>query len=105
MTTKLAQTPKEKLANATRAQQKCEWTLKAASEALRRFDEQHPNLDVKLRQERARLEAAQTEAESALRDAKDACCFCHHEHYAMAQNWGRSSGKWLRRDKGHEDRG
>lgn len=96
MSTRLAETPKEKLAAATRAQQRCEAAFQAATEALRQFDEQHQNLDAKLKQERAALEATQAEAEAALRDAKDNFIFCHHEHFAIKQNWGRGAEPWRR---------
>ena len=94
MSTKLDQTPKEKLADATRAQRRAQADLEAASDALRRFDEQDPNLDAKLRQERAALESAQAEAEAALRDAKDAFNFCHHQHWAISNHWGRGQEPW-----------
>jgi hypothetical protein len=105
MTTKLDQTPKEKLAAATRAQHRAKAGFQAASDALQRFAEQHPVLDAALSKERESLIIAEAQAAEALREAKDIFDFCHHEHYAMSQNWGRSSGKWFRGDKRHEDRG
>jgi|HubBroStandDraft_1064217.scaffolds.fasta_scaffold16549_3 hypothetical protein len=105
MSTKLDETPKEKLANATRAQQRCEWALRAASDALRQFDASHKVLDATLSIERHSLVKAEAQAAEALREAKDNFNFAHHEHFAMSQNWGRSSGKWWRNDKRYEDRG
>jgi len=94
MSTKLEETPKEKLAIATRAQQRAQADLQAASDALRLFDEQHANLDAKLRQERAALQSAQAEAQEALTEAKDNFDFCHHQVYAMDQKWGQRSEPW-----------
>ncbi len=104
MTTKLAKTPKEKLAAATRTQQRCEAAFQTASNALRQFDERHQNLNA-TSAKNATLVKAEAQAAEALPEAKDIFDFCHHEHYAMSQNWGRSSGKWFRGDKRHEDRG
>lgn len=105
MTTKLDQTPKEKLADATRAQQRAEWGLRAASEALRQFDAAHKVLDASLSKEREVLVKAETQAAEALREAKDNFNFAHHEHFAILQNWGHSSGKFFRGDRKYENRG
>jgi hypothetical protein len=105
MTTKLDQTPKEKLADATRAQQKCEWALRAASEVLRQFDAAHKVLDATLSIERHSLVKAEAQAAEELREAKDNFNFCHHEHFAILQNWGHSSGKFFRGDKKFVNRG
>jgi hypothetical protein len=105
MTTKLDETPKEKLANATRAQQRAERDLRAAAEALRQFDATHKVLDATLSKERQSLVTTEAQAAIALHEAKDAFNFCHHEHFAMSQNWGRSSGKGWRNDKRYENRG
>jgi hypothetical protein len=105
MTTKLDETPKEKLANATRAQQKAEWALRAATDALRQFDASHKVLDATLNKEREVLVNAEARAAEAYRDAKDNFNFAHHEHWAIKQNWGHSSGKFFRGDKKFENRG
>ncbi|HXN26075.1 MAG TPA: hypothetical protein VN902_03075 [Candidatus Acidoferrales bacterium] len=94
MTMQLDETPKEKLANATRSQQRAEADARAASDALRLFDEQHANLDSALRQECTALESARAEAQEALTDAKDNFNFCHHQVYAMDQKWGQRSEPW-----------
>jgi hypothetical protein len=105
MSTKLDETPKEKLANATRAQQRAERDLRAAAEALRQFDAAHKVLDATLSKERQSLVIAKAQAAEALRDAKECFTFAHHEHYAISQNWGHSSGKFFRGDKKYEHRG
>jgi hypothetical protein len=103
MTTKL-EGAKEKLADATRKQQRAEWDLRAATGALRQFDQAHKVLDATSSKERERLVNAETHAAEALRDAKDAFNFCHHEHFAMMNEWGRSPGKWWRGDRKYEER-
>jgi hypothetical protein len=96
MSTKLDETPKEKLANATRAQHRAEADLRAATEALRQFYASHKVLDASTSKERQSLVEAQTRAAEALRDAKDAFNFCHHETFAIKQNWGRGQEPWRR---------
>jgi hypothetical protein len=105
MTTKLDQTPKEKLADATRAQQRCEAAFQAASNAVRQFDAEHKVLDATSSKERESLVVVKAQAAEALRDARDNFTFCHHEHWAIKQNWGHSAGKWFRGDRKVENRG
>jgi hypothetical protein len=105
MTTKLDETPKEKLANATRAQQRAEAHARAATEAVRQFDASHKVLDATLSKERHSLVEAETRAAVALHEAKDSFNFCHHEHFAMMRDWGRSPEKWWRGDRKFENRG
>jgi len=104
MSTRLDQSPKEKLAAATRTQQRCEAAFRAATEALRQFDASHKVLDATLSIERHSLAIAKAQAAEALRDAKDCFNFAHHENYAISQNWGHSSGKYFRGDKKFESR-
>jgi ElaB/YqjD/DUF883 family membrane-anchored ribosome-binding protein len=105
MSTTLDETRKEKLAAATRTQQRCEAAFRAASDALRQFDAAHKVLDPTSSKERQSLINAKAQAASALREAKDCFDFAHHEHYAMLRDWGHSSGKYWRGDKRYEDRG
>jgi hypothetical protein len=97
--------PKEKLADADREQKAAQAAFQSASDRLQQFDREHATLDAKLREDRSRLELAQARALEELREKQQILTFMHHEIYAMDQGWGRSSAKWFRGDKKHEDRG
>jgi hypothetical protein len=96
MTTKLEQSPREKLAAADRQYKISQAAYRAACYALQRFDAQHPtsSVDSKLKQERAQLEKAMNGARHVMDELHDATVFCQKEEFACRQNWGRGAEAW-----------
>jgi|SRR5277367_1376063 len=73
---------------------------------LKRFDAEHAgSLTAEQAVERESLLALQQEALADLEEKEAVQRFANHEIFAQKQDWGRSSGKWFRGDKRHEDRG
>jgi hypothetical protein len=98
MTTKLQDTPREKLATADREYKISQADYRAACDALQGFDSQHPtsSLDSKLKHERAQLEKAMRERRQTMDELHDAIIFCQREEFACRQNWGRGAEPWRR---------
>jgi hypothetical protein len=73
---------------------------------LKRFEADHGGtLTAEQAAERESLLGLQQEALANLEEKVAIQKFAHHEIFAQQQGWGRSSGKWWRNDKKHEDRG
>jgi hypothetical protein len=96
----------ERFADATKELTSAQTLFQKLNHELKRFDAEHAgSLTAEQAAERESLLALQQEALADLEEKEAVQRFANHEIFAQKQDWGRSSGKWFRGDKRHEDRG
>jgi hypothetical protein len=96
----------ERLADASRELTSAQNTFQTFNHQLKQFDVEHSgSLTTEEATERESLLTLQQEALADLKEKEEIQKFAHHEVYAQAQSWGRSTGKWFRGDRKYEERG